>query len=1162
MSEGLANAQKIDLYEQFGKAHNFVKNQDLSDDSALQMRMYSLYKLVMYGPYDPSKADEHQPLLEAPVFGYTKDKWLLYSQEWQNISQMEIDSAITEYIAEVKKINPDWSDYEKEHISGRHMVRRITFQGIVYEKAGLLGTWSPRYIILCKDKFWILSDVKTQNFYSADNAMGWFAHSYEIKWIGKSSMKYALSLNASGPKKSYILALDDENHAQDLFQKLIKSKESYIETESATDSFLNGISKENETENGSNPNGAKTAESNRVDVAKFFSASVNKSMVSATQDDDKEITENGVNNEEQEIKIVQSEVDEDDGSALQTPKKSSGGSEIAMSNSLLNLPGQNDDNISVGGSAAANDGDSVSVSPMGSASQVDKSSSFKHHVAKVTAIHKNVSAPPFFKKYIESISQKTFADWMADKDEWKLVDYANEAPIFCVNPVVVPSAKPKAPKKPTVFKTYSSFEADLKVLIYYLTNPSGRKQWDSNIEEQRIIYEFDDNTQIVYQKNKQHTKPFFTRDFVFMRHTIKIGQLYVIVEKSCSNSFPVDSGCVRGEVLESTYVIKPHKHRDNQFLVLWNLQVDQKLPFGRFFGDWAFSMTQKMLTPLSVLSSSLKYHSWMLQNDVNQGIQEYITNRLDLDQKFPQEKHETSFDPRKLLFQKTTSRKLPSYTKSAGFPSRDFFQLDEENKLMQPDAYDRHEHIMEEAESDGEIVQGGHMFSDDEDDADEQSIPVRKHSNVRSGRAGSVLRSRGNSTRSNHTPASLEPLPDISSAIAHKSLQAVDEDDKPKAKLLPFNRLVGETVVELLKVTDKNGLHFMYKDNYERHDQLGLKFVNDEAMKAQRGVLGYFLKKASTALLSGKSIFAISMPIQVFEAKSYLQRLADSFGYAPVFLKKAGMVTDPIESLKYIITYCVCTLHLTTEQKKPFNPILGETLQGKLGDAYLFLEQTSHHPPVSHFQVFDEHFVYSGYSEIFANMGANSVKGGDKGKFNLKIQGRTISWHVPDIHIEGLLWGDRNFNWSNTLKIRDETNDLYGEVVFNPDKKTGFFSKGKQETPADTVRGHIWKVNDWAKFQKNRNAPGVCEVLCKIDGRWTEILKFDDEVFWELENYRPYVVVETKNVLESDARKREDLIAFLTGDEDVAQSEKEKLENIQRADRKFRASLGPKKKKK
>ena len=44
-------------------------------------------------------------------------------------------------------------------------------------------------------------------------------------------------------------------------------------------------------------------------------------------------------------------------------------------------------------------------------------------------------------------------------------------------------------------------------------------------------------------------------------------------------------------------------------------------------------------------------------------------------------------------------------------------------------------------------------------------------------------------------------------------------------------------------------------------------------------------------------------------------------------------------------------MHLEPQMIKPFNPILGETFQANIGEYEIALEQISHHPPVSAFQV-------------------------------------------------------------------------------------------------------------------------------------------------------------------------------------------------------------------
>ena len=71
---------------------------------------------------------------------------------------------------------------------------------------------------------------------------------------------------------------------------------------------------------------------------------------------------------------------------------------------------------------------------------------------------------------------------------------------------------------------------------------------------------------------------------------------------------------------------------------------------------------------------------------------------------------------------------------------------------------------------------------------------------------------------------------------------------------------------------------------------------------------------------------------------------------------------DPLERLKYVIAFSVAGLHLTATQKKPFNPILGETYEGAFANGTRVLcEQSSHHPPASNFQVLPEDDSYRFY---------------------------------------------------------------------------------------------------------------------------------------------------------------------------------------------------------
>lgn len=91
-------------------------------------------------------------------------------------------------------------------------------------------------------------------------------------------------------------------------------------------------------------------------------------------------------------------------------------------------------------------------------------------------------------------------------------------------------------------------------------------------------------------------------------------------------------------------------------------------------------------------------------------------------------------------------------------------------------------------------------------------------------------------------------------------------------------------------------------------------------------------------------------------------------------MKRASTCPDPLERFKLSICSLIAPIHLCTSQLKPFNPILGETLQYKFPDgSKMFAEHTSHHPPITNLLMEDINGKYSfnGAIEMTANMTGN-----------------------------------------------------------------------------------------------------------------------------------------------------------------------------------------------
>ena len=121
-------------------------------------------------------------------------------------------------------------------------------------------------------------------------------------------------------------------------------------------------------------------------------------------------------------------------------------------------------------------------------------------------------------------------------------------------------------------------------------------------------------------------------------------------------------------------------------------------------------------------------------------------------------------------------------------------------------------------------------------------------------------------------------------------------------------------------------------------------------------------------------------------------------------------------------------MQVCTGQLKPFNPILGETLQSTMPDgSKVYCEHISHHPPITAYTLedVDGDYVFWGTSEFTASLGANSMKAGQEGDNFLKFKdGQKIRTRAPHYTLGGTVMGDRTINADGFFYMDDEKNDI------------------------------------------------------------------------------------------------------------------------------------------
>lgn len=354
------------------------------------------------------------------------------------------------------------------------------------------------------------------------------------------------------------------------------------------------------------------------------------------------------------------------------------------------------------------------------------------------------------------------------------------------------------------------------------------------------------------------------------------------------------------------------------------------------------------------------------------------------------------------------------------------------------------------------------------------------------------------------------------------------------------------------------------KADFRKGEDGAIEMVNKEFLKKQKTVASFIMKQFGSALFSGKSITTVSLPVYIFRPISALEQEARCYTNAPHFLEKAGLIKDTLEQFKLAISHYVSSLLVFVGAGKPFNPLHCETFQGIIGGCPIYVEQVSHHPPISAVQMIGKNFKAEATTEVTVNISMTLFKLCKVGhqKVFFKNTNTTVKAQLPPWVAHGGL-GKKTFQFGNKLYVFDIGNKLYAEIVFDYEEPSIF---KKTRMAQDHFSGSIWKINDKfveylrhlpkrqheldeIKFKEKEHSAGH---VARIEGNWLEYLKIGDKMYWTTAEYQPYKLQYFDNPLPSDSNFRLDVLYLREGNEGKAQELKDKIEEVQRHDKKLR----------
>lgn len=371
-----------------------------------------------------------------------------------------------------------------------------------------------------------------------------------------------------------------------------------------------------------------------------------------------------------------------------------------------------------------------------------------------------------------------------------------------------------------------------------------------------------------------------------------------------------------------------------------------------------------------------------------------------------------------------------------------------------------------------------------------------------------------------------------------------------------------------------------------RNSKDGVKPMSKDEQEAEKQINKQMIKKFTMAIFK-MDVTKFSFPVGYNEQRTFIERATDLFSFLVTdYIDLALHQSNPAERLAYIASGIIAGFHLYLQQRKPWNPLLGETYVGEWSNGTrMYGEQTCHHPPISNIQIFPAHgnWKINAQFNFGIDPGVTKVVILQKGVTKLELKdGTVIEWEFPNIIATGILTGERVVKVGGQFLMHDNKNRLDVQANINPSKSDEkHYKKDQMDLLNMSPEEVLDMMNNEEKHKKpkdnNKKNKGKKEAKLKatafqggvknsgrdnfsvlIQGDYCDQIFINDRKVWDIKTNltsRPLKEIPECDLLPSDCRYRIDRGMFIQNRMDDAEKAKNLIEELQRHDYKLRDSI-------
>lgn len=307
----------------------------------------------------------------------------------------------------------------------------------------------------------------------------------------------------------------------------------------------------------------------------------------------------------------------------------------------------------------------------------------------------------------------------------------------------------------------------------------------------------------------------------------------------------------------------------------------------------------------------------------------------------------------------------------------------------------------------------------------------------------------------------------------------------------------------------------------------------------------------------GKDLTKITLPVFINEPMGLIQRLCCSLNTS-FLLDKAAADPNPLHRVAYVLAYkCAEFGESIHAQKKPFNPVLGETFElidNKRGIKVIG-EQVSHHPPISAIQAEGKGWIWYGDNATNVKVSLNEVDVNPINKAHcfFKVHNEFLTIKKPGSTMKKVVFGQRYLVYSGECTVKNLKTGDEGTIFlksFGLKDKDAYKFEGHLKDSTGKIRYNLkgfW--NSWFSMV-NAETKEETELFRAESRKPGAEFQYNYNEF--LLNINHVSEEHLKTICPTDSRLRPDQRALENGNLQLAASEKHRLEEKQRAKRKER----------